>query len=601
MLNLKHGGHLLPESAKGAKELAKKIDGVRLAKGPLPATTPFDYLLKALSTKPGTQLPGDPRKVVADLNALASAMVDEGPPRSTGSGPSFNSTIPGIYTYWGQFIDHDLTANTDRDSTVSDITSPTLEPIPPDEVTQKLENLRRPTLDLDSLYGDGPAFTGNSGIDAALYDGPRFRLGTCHIDGVPGERIPPDEDLQRDLPRIGALLDAKVIEEADLPEDLRKDRSLRTRAFIGDSRNDENLLVAQLHTAHLRFHNKVVDEIEADPAAYGLRGKRHDPAVVFERARQLTRWHYQWLVLHDYVRTVTLSGVLDKILLGGPKHYKPLSGGELYMPLEYSVAAFRFGHSMVRGGYDHNRNFGNRLPGQGNGQPIRPFASMDLLFTFTGGGAVRDSNDPSKSVPNPFFGQGPTLPFNWIIEFDRFTNKADADETHFARKIDTRLVPPLAQLVNAATEPAIQDDASKPLRELLRHLARRNLLRGYLLSMPTGQAAAEAMGVPTLGAEELRRGNSDGLNAALEQGGFFEHTPLWYYVLKEAEVRANGNSLGELGSRIVCETVVGLLRNDRSSYLNVRGGWDPSEGVKLLNGDPIVTIRDFLSFTGVPA
>ena len=601
MLNLKHGGRLLREDAKGAKDLAKKIDGVRLAKGPLPTKTPFDYLLKALTTKPDSRLPGDPTKVVADLSALATAMVDDGPARPTGSEPSFNSTIPGIYTYWGQFIDHDLTANTDRDSTISNITSPTLKPIPPDEVTQKLENLRRPTLDLDSLYGDGPSFTGNTGIDAALYDGPRFRLGTCHTDGIPGERIPPEEDLQRDLPRIGALLDKKVIKEADLPEDLRNDASLRTRAFIADSRNDENLLVAQLHGAHLRFHNKVVDNIEACPAAYGLRGKRQHPAVVFERAQQLTRWHYQWLVLHDYVPTVTLSGVLDKILLAGPKHYRPLDGGELYMPLEYSVAAFRFGHSMVRGGYDHNRNFGARLPGQGEGPPIRPFASMDQLFAFTGGGSVRDSEDPSKSVLNPFLGQGPTLPSNWIIEFDRFTNKADANETHFARKIDTRLVPPLAQLVNAATEPDIQDDASKPLRELLRHLARRNLLRGYLLSMPTGQAAAEAMGVLALSEEELRRGNSDGLNAAMERGGFFEHTPLWYYVLKEAEVRANGNSLGELGSRIVCETVVGLLRNDRNSYLNVRGGWDPSEGVKLANGDPIVTIRDFLSFTGVPA
>jgi hypothetical protein len=124
-------------------------------------------------------------------------------------------------------------------------------------------------------------------------------------------------------------------------------------------------------------------------------------------------------------------------------------------------------------------------------------------------------------------------------------------------------------------------------------------VRGYLLSLPTGQSMAQAMGVPVLSETELRQNNSDAVNAALEQGGFLQRTPLWYYVLKEAEVRANGNSLGDLGSRLVCETIIGLLVNDRNSYLNQRGGWDPSEGVKLDNGDPIVTIRDFLTFAGV--
>jgi hypothetical protein len=154
-------------------------------------------------------------------------------------------------------------------------------------------------------------------------------------------------------------------------------------------------------------------------------------------------------------------------------------------------------------------------------------------------------------------------------------------------------------MVNEGTKPAMQDDANKPIRLLLRFLAQRNLVRGYLLSLPTGQSVAQAMGVPVLSETELRQNNSDAVNAALEQGGFLQRTPLWYYVLKEAEVRANGNSLGELGSRLVCETIIGLLVNDRNSYLNQRDGWDPSEGIKLDNGDPIVTIRDFLTFAGV--
>ena len=69
-------------------------------------------------------------------------------------------------------------------------------------------------------------------------------------------------------------------------------------------------------------------------------------------------------------------------------------------------------------------------------------------------------------------------------------------------------------------------------------------------------------------------------------------------MLKEAEARADGNSLGELGSRIVCETILGLLRHDRNSYLH-RHGWSLADAVRLPNGDPVVTIRDFLEFAGV--
>jgi hypothetical protein len=186
----------------------------------------------------------------------------------------------------------------------------------------------------------------------------------------------------------------------------------------------------------------------------------------------------------------------------------------------------------------------------------------------------------------------PTLPFNWIIEWDRFDNKGSSDPTHFARKIDTHLAPPILDLVNEG------NNLSGSMQTLIKHLAQRNLVRGYLLHMPTGQAVAQAMGVTPLSEAELRKDNSTAMNAALDQGGFIEKTPLWYYLLKEAEVRANGNTLGEVGSRIVCETIIGLLRFDRDSYLHQRG-WDPTDGVLLDNGDPIVTIRDFFKFAGV--
>jgi hypothetical protein len=151
-------------------------------------------------------------------------------------------------------------------------------------VIDNLKNLRQPTLNLDSVYGDGPTFDPSTPTDAGIfYDGIKFKVGTAATEGVPGVRIPPDDDLQRDLPRVDKT------------------------AQIADARNDENLIIAQLHTAFLRFHNAAVDWVRANESNYSTTEKQ-----VFERAQQLTRWHHQWLVVNDYLKTVTLSGVATK-------------------------------------------------------------------------------------------------------------------------------------------------------------------------------------------------------------------------------------------------------------------------------------------------
>jgi hypothetical protein len=606
MLNSKHGGHVVAASTPEAEAAARKM-GYQTVKSP-PKGTPFHYLLPQLASQPGSHIPGDPAKVTKDLKDLGKAMIDNAAAAATDPAVKVNSTIPAVYTYWGQFIDHDMTANTDRDSPVSDITKEPLTPVKPDVVTKDLRNLRRPTFDLDSVYGNGPGLDPHyhrpdpGPDDAVFYDGIRMHVGRNDISpGIPGIRIPPADDLARDLPRVFQMQADGIITADEVPADLRGPEG-ETRPLIGDLRNDENLIVAQFHLAVLRFHNKVVDAIEADPQAFGLAPGAGDNDR-FMAAQRLVRYHYQWLVVNDYLKTVTLPGVVDRILVGGTQHYEPLPDGELFAPLEYSVAAFRFGHTMVRGGYDHNRNFG--APASPDVTPVQRFAGFDDLFLFTGNGHIIDTGDITKSTRRPFRGLK-TLPFNWIIEWDRMTNKADPNEAHFARGIDTRLVPPILNMVNEGTAAGIQDDAvpaNKPLRQLLRSLATRNLLRGYLLSIPTGQAVAAAMGVQPLSRSELRRNNSDAVNQALQNGGFLEHTPLWYYVLKEAEVRANGNSLGELGSRIVAETQIGIMRGDPSSYLNDgSGGWDPSKGVQLPDGGgPIVTIRDFFAFADLAA
>ena len=473
---------------------------------------------------------------------------------------------------------------------------------------QALVNLRRPTFDLDSVYGNGPGLDDDyvcvdpGPADGPMYEGIKMRVGENADDpGIPGVKIPPVEDLSRDLPRIGPMIRDGIITIDDVPADLRGvgEPKVLTRPYIGDQRNDENLIVAQFHLAVLRFHNKVVDTVEAAPEAFGLDADASD-AERFGVVQRLVRYHYQWLVINDYLRTVTLPGIVDKVLVGGTSEYRPLPDGTLFAPLEYSVAAFRFGHSMVRGGYDHNRNFGAPVPASVT--PLKRFATFEDLFLFTGDGHRSPPTSPractARSCSRPT-----TLPFNWIIEWDRMTNKSDPNEAHFARKIDTRLAPAIQNMVNQGNDVEGDDPASVAVRKLLRGLAVRNLLRGYLLSIPTGQAAAEAMGVDKLTEAELRRGNTDAVNLALQNGGFLVNTPLWFYILKEAEVRADGNSLGELGSRIVVETQLGIMQHDPNSYLNTPGGpWDPSKGVQLPDGGgPIVTIRDFLKFAELAA
>ena len=617
LTDVRHGGHITEDKSLPGVELAAKREDITLLKDAVAGSamvetacaaaepeeilfvTPFDYLFLDLATDPAAHLPADnPTKIaaiVAGLKALGDAMVEdslapgEGPLQSTG-----NSTIPPVYTYWGQFIDHDLTANTDRDAEVSNITKQDLAPLPPAFVVRNLKNLRQPTVNLDSVYGDGPTFDPSNPTQAGrMYDGIKLRVGKVakNPDPLPdpgnppirGEPIPPERDDLRDLPRIGVLIGEGVVKEEDFPEKLRGQINFKNLAFIADARNDENLIIAQFHTAVLRFHNAAVDWVKTnEPKDY--RGYERSDSQLFERAQQLTRWHYQWLVVNDFLKTITVAGIADNILLGGPKHYAPRNG-EPYMPLEFSVAAYRFGHTMVRAAYDHNRNFGR--PGN-----VISSASFNLLFLFTGNGSP------------PFGGGTDVLPFNWIIEWDRFVDKGSLFPDHFARKIDTRLAPPLRNMVNQGNDPSLAPD----IKAILKRLARRNLLRGYHLSIPTGQSVAAATGVTPLSENELRLGNSGPLNQVLEDNGFLQQTPLWYYVLKEAEVRANGNSLGELGSRIVCETIIGQLLNDLESYLKQQGGWDPSKGVKLPNpgGDPrdgnlIVTIRDFFRFAGLTA
>ena len=504
-----------------------------------------------------------------------------------------NSNIPPIYTYWGQFIDHDITANTDRNARFSDITEADLTVHEPSDVLASLRNLRTPALDLDSVYLDGPSLDSSENTRAKLhYEGEKFLLGVTSPASLSGtERVPPEDDRRRDLPRIFQLLAGRKFFE--VLEDLHpefaaafdqllpqgRDEAIRrfaSFAVIGDARNDENLNVAQFHLAVLRFHNAAIDWVEDNEGRSGR--------DLFERARQLTRWHYQWLTVNDYLDKVCQAGTVAKIFARGLLHYdlEPAA----FMPLEFSVAAFRFGHSMIRGGYDFNRNFGEN-------DQRRPMAhTLEDLFAYTGGGATG---------VDPFNNLAASLPFDRVIEWDRLTNLNASDPDRFARKIDPFLTQGLSDLNEGGGDDRV--------REIMSRLAIRNLLRGYHLSIPSGQAVAASMSrkdpdIEALTPDEILSRNSPELVDAIRQGNFQTQTPLWFYLLKEAQLKSNGDALGPIGSNIVAETIIGMLHKDTSSYL-FNGGetadrpWTPQNGVRH-NGVPIATIRDFIRFAGLP-
>jgi len=472
------------------------------------------------------------------LKRLGRTMVD------AGSGPGGDSDIPAIYTYFGQFVDHDITMAGSPFAPVN-LFNPQMPPLPLTKI-KRLKNLRRPTLDLDSVYG--PTSPPDRNPPHQQQDRAKMKIGkVTRFPGLKGRgnfpvRLKGDGN---DLPRKPAS------------PDKRQDRA----ALIGDPRNDENLIVAQLHLAFLKAHNALVAQ-----------GKS------FDEARRLLRQHYQWIVIHDFLmKRVADRGIVEDILQNGNRVYDP-PAGQFFMPLEFTVAAYRFGHSMVRNVYDFNLNF--------NAKSGVVQADLSLLFGFTAfSGQLGISGQP---------GGTPTLPDFWIIEWHRFVDTLGPRDGNKARKINTKL----AGLSEGVGLFGLQDIEGNTLRGDRGKLAVRNLLRGYRLRMPTGQAVARRLGLRVLTPSEIEAaaGNDDQV-AALEAGGFQERTPLWYYLLAEAAHRSGGagQRLGPVGSTIVAEVLIGLIRRSEDSILNTPG-WQPS----LPAANPgNFDLADLLRFAGV--
>jgi hypothetical protein len=440
------------------------------------------HLLEGRFGRMFRRLPPAPDYPEQDLIALAESMRDDPPPAAQGgwtpaqNDDRDNSAIPAGYTYFGQFVDHDITF--DPASSLQKKNDP-----------DALVDFRSPRFDLDSVYGSGPD----------------------------------DEPFQYDQASGGTklLVEANHNNIEDLP------RNSQGRALIGDPRNDENTIVGQLQLVFLKLHNKLVDEL----AAAGTPADR-----LFEEAQRATRWHYQWVVATDFLPRVAGQETVDRIWQPGademkPRFYKPQK--HPYMPVEFSAAAFRFGHSQVRGIYDLN--------GAVTQRPI-----------FAPGDEVGELDDLRGFRP---------LPSGWTIEWPRFLQIGETAPQP-SRKLDARLVPALFDLPG---RPAAEHQS----------LALLNLLRGQALSLPSGQDVAKAMREHVHSGAEL---------AAPDP------TPLWFYILKEAELhRQNeglgGQQLGPVGGRIVAEVLLGLLRTDPGSFFSAEPGWTPSAAGLLADAD----------------
>jgi hypothetical protein len=398
-----------------------------------------------------------------------------------------NPALTAGFTFLGQFVDHDMTF--DPTSSLARRQDP-----------ESIRNFRIPALDLDHVYGGGPV------VSPHLYDrGVDGGRTTFLIEAIPGsDAVSIDGRTRYDVPRNSQMT-----------------------ALIGDPRNDENLIVSQFHRALLGFHNGVVEDVKAEL------GPGYTAGEIFAEAQRVVRWHYQWLVIHEFLVQTAGGDLVDDVLENGAKHFK--WHNDPFIPVEFSVAAYRFGHSQVRPSY--RANFGTSTS-----DPAQQFFA--LLFD----PAAASPDDPAdlrggRRAPRRFI--------DWQTFFDFGDGRARPN-----KKIDTTLSSELFELPGQPEgEPT--------------SLATRNLLRNLTMKVPAGQRVAKAMQLPALAPADL----DDLADLHLEH-----RTPLWFYVLREAEVTTGGERLGPVGGRIVVEVIVGLIRGDRQSYLRQDPDWTPTYG-----------------------
>lgn len=393
------------------------------------------------------------------------------------SGESDGDEARDVAAGWpsfGQFIAHDITADRSTLKHHADTTT--------------LRNVRSPRINLECLYGVGP------GGAPFLYD--------------------------RDDPAKLLL----GINDAGLPQDLPRNR--QGVALLGDHRNDVHLVVSQLHVAMLKVHNGLVDRLREDGVPEG---------ELYEEARRATTWHYQWVVLHDFLPRLVGDELMGELLAEGRRYYRP--EGEPFIPLEFADGAYRYGHGQIRG---HVR--------------------------------INAASGPVPFFPN-LMGFRP-VPAARVIDWAELFDLPGRPLAQRARKLDGRMS---RSLINLPV--AITGDVEV---EAYHSLAVRDLQRGQGVGLPSGEAVARRIGVEPLTREQT----------GLAAGSWSGETPLWFYVLREADVCTGGERLGPVGGRIVAEVLLGLIDLDPESFRAVDPTWRPT----LPAAGDAFTLADLLVF-----
>ncbi len=385
-----------------------------------------------------------------------------------------------------------------------------------------LRNFRTAALELDSVYGAGP--------HAAPYlyesqDKGRLRLGTVR---EPLDHFDPLPDLAFDVPRWAD----------DVP-------------VIADVRNDENLFVNQLQVALIRFHNRIYDALQASA---------HPEA--FAEAQRQVRLHYQYIVLKDFLPKIVGCALVTDILVNGRRLYDPSKGAlEAFIPIEFSAAAFRFGHAMVRDQYQINRY-------PSDGATVTAVSQPAFIKIMPGEPSQPPFVCKQQQSRNGLIG-GPVRQRD-IVDWSFMLGVKGQK----ARQFRPLLADPLKQLPAAALRDGLT----------VKTLASRNLLRGNALQLVEGRAAAAYAASVAGHSEADFMLNDEQLwpdNLARYRGYC---VPLWYYLLREAGEKRSGLMLGPLGGRIVAETIIGVLQKDPESILNANADFVPATEL-LIDGE----------------
>ena len=314
--------------------------------------------------------------------------------------------------------------------------------------------------------------------------------------------------------------------------DLPRDPNTLT-AFLGDRRNDENVILSQIHVAMLRFDNAVIDRLRADPVNAGDYAEQ-----IFRAARRQVRRHFQWIILHEFIPLTIGKERVDHILQNGIRFYRFDKDNPLMM-IEFSVAPYRFGHSQICPSY--RLNFG------------RPDMSHNPFFAFI----FDDTRDPNDPDPNELRG-GKRAPWRFV-DWQTFFNFGDGNFRP-NKRIDGKLSSVVLLLPGSrGPAPGLPSDG-------VQSLPSRNVMRHVNFGVPSGQAIGRRMGLPVSTPVQLDM---------LKPFDMEKSTPLWFYILKETEFMENGLRLGPVGWRIVGEVFIGLLKADESSYLAAQPNWTP--------------------------